>query len=134
MLGDVKFQGSNPMKYNNKRILVGIEDSESSTHALEYVADLARGGGFVIHAFHAIGPVPVELREFGGAENPRTERQLDSQLQQKRDHWIRTAKTEARLLLRCGPVTFGVRKTRRRRPSRHEDFQSSTGYRPRYFT
>jgi hypothetical protein len=56
MLGDVKFQGSNPMKYNSKRILVGIEDSESSTHALEYVADLARGdGGFVIHAFHAIG-------------------------------------------------------------------------------
>jgi nucleotide-binding universal stress UspA family protein len=100
MLGDVKFQGSNPMKYNSKRILVGIEDSESSTHALEYVADLARGdGGFVIHAFHAIGPVPVELREFGGAENPRTERQLDSQLQQKRDHWIRTAKTEARPFL-----------------------------------
>ena len=88
------------MKYNSKRILVGIEDSESSTHALEYVADLARGdGGFVIHAFHAIGPVPVGLREFGGAENPRTERQLDSQLQQKCDHWIRTAKTEARLLL-----------------------------------
>jgi len=39
------------------------------------------------------------LREFGGAENPRTERQLDSQLQQKRHHWIRTAKTEARPLL-----------------------------------
>src|SRR4030095_3714561 len=57
MLGDVKCQGSNPMKYNSKRILVGIEDSDSSTHALEYVADLARGdGGFVIHAFHAIGP------------------------------------------------------------------------------
>ena len=47
------------MKYNSKRILVGIGDSESSTHALEYVADLARGdGGFVIHAFHAIGPIP----------------------------------------------------------------------------
>jgi hypothetical protein len=118
------------MKYNSKRILVGIEDSESSTHALEYVAGLARGdGGLSFMPF-----MPLELREFGWAENPRTERQLDSQLQQKRDHWIRTAKTEARLLLRCGPVTFGVRKTRRRRPSRHEDFQSSTGYRPRYFT
>ena len=45
------------MKYNSKRILVGIEDSESSTHALEYVADLARGdGGFVIHAIGSVSP------------------------------------------------------------------------------
>src|SRR5215475_7248118 len=88
------------MKYSSKRILIGIEDSESSTHALEYVADLARdSGSFAIHVFHAVGPVPVEMREFGGAENPKTERQLYSQLHQKRDHWIRTAKTEAHPLL-----------------------------------
>ena len=69
------------MKYSSRRILVGIEDSESSTRVLEYVADLVRdGGSFVIHLLHAVGPVPLELREFPGAENPRTERQLDSQL------------------------------------------------------
>ena len=48
------------MKYSSKRILVGIDDSESSIHVLEYVADLARGNGdFVVHAFHAVGPVPL---------------------------------------------------------------------------
>ena len=84
------------MKYSSRRILVGIEDSESSTRLLEYVADLVRdGSSFVIHLLHAVGPVPVELREFRGAENPRTERQLDSQLQQKRDDWMLRAKTEA---------------------------------------
>lgn len=88
------------MKYSSKRILVGIEDSEASTHALEYVADLARdGSSFVIHLLHAVGPVPVELREFRGAENPKTERQLDSQLHQKRDDWMLRAKTQARPLL-----------------------------------
>src|SRR5215831_18310970 len=88
------------MKYSSRRILVGIEDSEMSRHALEYVADLARdSSSFAIHVFHAVGPIPVEMREFSGAENPKTERQLDSQLHQKRDQWIRTAKTEAHPLL-----------------------------------
>ena len=84
------------MKYSSRRILVGIEDSESSMRVLEYVADLVRdGSSFVIHLLHAVGPVPVELREFRGAENPKTERQLDSQLHQKRDDWMLRAKTEA---------------------------------------
>src|SRR5215475_1614164 len=87
------------MKYSSRRILIGIDDSESS-HALEYVADLARDStSFTIHVFHAVGPVPVEMREFRGAEDPKTERQLDSQLHQKRDQWIRTAKTQAHPLL-----------------------------------
>ena len=84
------------MSYSSRRILVGIEDSESSTRVLEYVADLVRdGSSFVIHLLHAVGPVPVELREFQGAENPKTERQLDSQLHQTRDDWMLRAKTEA---------------------------------------
>jgi nucleotide-binding universal stress UspA family protein len=88
------------MRYSSKRILVGIEDAESATLVLEYVADLARdSSNFVIHVFHAVGPVPLDLREFGGAENPKTEAQLDSQLHQKRDHWMRAAKSDARPLL-----------------------------------
>jgi nucleotide-binding universal stress UspA family protein len=88
------------MKYSSKRILVGIDDSESSIHVLEYVADLARGNGdFVVHAFHAVGPVPLELREFRGAEDPKTEDKLDSQLHRKRQEWIQTAKSQAQPLL-----------------------------------
>jgi nucleotide-binding universal stress UspA family protein len=88
------------MKYSSKRILLGIEDSESSTRVVEYVADLASGnGGFVIYAFHAVGPVPLELREFRGAEDPKTEEKLDSLLYRKREEWIETAKSQARSLL-----------------------------------
>jgi Universal stress protein family len=73
-------------------MLVGIKDSNSSTHVLEYVAELAKGNSdFVVHAFHALGPVPLELREFRGAEDPKTEEKLDSLLHRKRQKWIETA-------------------------------------------
>jgi nucleotide-binding universal stress UspA family protein len=88
------------MKYSSKRILVGIEDLESSTPVLDYVADLASGNvDFVVYAFHAVGPVPLELREFRGAEDPKTEDKLDSQLHRKRQEWIQTAKSQAQPLL-----------------------------------
>src|SRR6266487_6199752 len=88
------------MTYNSKRILLCIDDSESSKHAVDYVAGLARGDDcFVINIFHAVGPVPVELREFSGAENPKTEKQLDSELQQKRNDWAQVAESQARPLL-----------------------------------
>lgn len=60
------------MRHSSKRILLGVEDSKSSKPVLEYVADLASGSSdFVVHAFHVVGPVLMELREFGGAENPK---------------------------------------------------------------
>jgi hypothetical protein len=103
------------MKYSSRRILIGIENSQSSIRVLEYVADLVRDSSeFVVHVFHAVEPVPLELREFGGAENPQTEAQLDSQLHQKRDDWIRAAKSEADPLLenaRLQLSALGVQKT-----------------------
>ena len=88
------------MTYNSKRILLCIDDSESSMHAVDYVAALASGDDrFVINIFHAVGPVPVELREFSGAENPKIEKQLHSELQQKRNDWAQVAESQARPLL-----------------------------------
>ena len=44
------------MEYSSKRILVCIEDLESSTRLLDYVADLASGNeDFAIYPFHAVG-------------------------------------------------------------------------------
>ncbi|HEY7321740.1 MAG TPA: universal stress protein [Candidatus Binatia bacterium] len=88
------------MRYGSKRVLVGIEDSESSKRVLEYIADLASGNdGFVIHVSHAVGPVPPELREFRGVEDPKTERELDLQLRRRREEWIQLAKEKAQPLL-----------------------------------
>jgi nucleotide-binding universal stress UspA family protein len=88
------------MTYNSKRILLCIDDSESSKNAMDYVAALATGDDdFVINIFHAVGPIPMEFREFSGAENPKTEEHLDSELQQKQNDWARMAKSQARPLL-----------------------------------
>ena len=88
------------MMYSAKNILIGFDDSESSKRALEYVAGLAKdNGGFAVLVFHAVGPIPLELREFRGAENPKIEEQLDSELHRKRDQWVQTAKNQARPLL-----------------------------------
>jgi nucleotide-binding universal stress UspA family protein len=98
------------MKYSSKRMLVGIEDTDSSTHVLEYVADLTGGSsGFVIHAFHALGPVPLELREFRGAEDPKTEEKLDSLLHRKQEEWIETAKSQAQCLLENARLQLGAK-------------------------
>jgi hypothetical protein len=98
------------MKYSSKRILVGIEDFESSTPVLDYVADLASGNeDFVVYAFHAIGPVPLELREFRGAEDPKTEDKLDAQFDRKREEWIQTAKNHAQPLLENARVRLSAK-------------------------
>ena len=103
------------MMYSAKNILIGIDDSDSSKRALEYVADLTKdNGGFAIHVFHAVGPIPSELREFRGAENPKIEQQLESELHQKRDEWFERVKTQARPLLENARVqlsALGIRES-----------------------
>lgn len=101
--------------YSGKRILIGFDESESSKRALEYVADLAKDSDdFAIHVFHAVGPIPSELREFRGAENPKIEEQLESELHQKRDQWFETVKSQARPLLENARVqlsALGIRES-----------------------
>ena len=66
------------MKYNSKRILVGIEDSESSTHALEYVADLA--GVMVVLSFMPFMPLAPFLWSCVSSVGLR--------IQEPKDNWI----------------------------------------------
>jgi Universal stress protein family len=91
--------------YNSKRILLCVDDSKSSKRAVDYVAGLVGGSeGFVINIFHAVGPVPLALREFSGAENPKIEEQLDSELQQKRNDWARKAEYQAAPVLKSAKL------------------------------
>lgn len=77
-------------------ILLAADDSEASGRAVRYVADmLGRLGDAHVHLFHVLPPIPPELLEFGGAEDPGTERRLSDKLKQAQSEWVDRAKAEA---------------------------------------
>jgi K+-sensing histidine kinase KdpD len=51
----------------------------------------------------------MELREFRGAEDPKTEEKLDSRLHRKREEWSETAKSQARSLLENATLQLSAR-------------------------
>ena len=59
------------------RILVAVDDSEHSGRALRYVGTLLRDTRDVrVTLFHVLKPMPRELLEHGGSEDPRVEVRL----------------------------------------------------------
>jgi nucleotide-binding universal stress UspA family protein len=76
----------------DKNILVSVDDSEESMRVVRYVADVIGGReGFRIRLFHVLPPLPPNLLEFGGAENPKRERSLDRKVEDERDAWLDAA-------------------------------------------
>lgn len=81
-------------------LLIGIDGSSSSTRAVEYVAAMVAGGGERrIVLLHVLPPIPPELLEFGGAEDPEEERKLDEALKQEQEKWIKQATQAAAPLM-----------------------------------
>jgi nucleotide-binding universal stress UspA family protein len=65
----------------NKNILVAIDDSEASDRAIDYVAQIVGGGrGFYILLLHVPAPMPPQLLEHGGAENPAQAQRAQAEL------------------------------------------------------
>jgi nucleotide-binding universal stress UspA family protein len=78
------------------RLLLVVDESPSSKAAVDYVAKvLGHRRGFQVCLAHFLRPLPPILMEFGGAENPDKERQLDAQLHRDQQQWIETAKRKA---------------------------------------
>src|SRR5215470_3043291 len=74
---------------NAKHILIAVDDSEASYRAVAYVGSLLRGGeGFRVCLVHALPPLPREVLEFGGSEDPQQEDREEMQLQTAQDRWI----------------------------------------------
>ena len=81
-------------------ILLAIDDSVASRKAIAYVAALARRQkGLGIHIFHAIDPLPTQLQEFRGAENPDDEKTLENELKLKQHSWHQEATNAAAPLI-----------------------------------
>jgi len=71
------------------RILIAVDDSEHSARALRYVGTLLRDVRNVqVTLFHVLKPMPRELLEHGGSENPVEEVRLATELQQDQENWV----------------------------------------------
>src|SRR5438094_1133997 len=91
-----RISGATRKKTHNNRLFVVVDGSSSSKHAVEYLARvLASRRGFQVCLAHFLSPLPTGLLEFGGAEDPDKERQLDTQLKTEQQQWIAAAKKEA---------------------------------------
>ncbi len=85
----------------NARLLLVIDGSLSSKRAAQYTGTiLGRRRGLQIHLLHLLPPLPRELLEFGGAENPRKEQQLETELRREQKQWIASAKASAKPALK----------------------------------
>lgn len=72
------------------RILIAVDDSEYSAQALGYVGHLLRDARDVqVTLFHVLKPMPRELLEHGGSEDPAQERCLAEALRQDQENWVR---------------------------------------------
>lgn len=64
--------------------------------AVTYVSEIINGRQNIrICLFHVLPPIPPKLLEYGGAEDPHTERRLSEELKTAQAQWIDTAKTAA---------------------------------------
>lgn len=72
------------------RILVAVDDSEHSERALRYVGTLLRDTRDAhITLFHVLKPMPRELLEHGGSEDPAVEVRLAEGLRKDQEDWVR---------------------------------------------
>ena len=87
-------------KNKTERFLVVFDESSGSKRAVDYAGRVIGGRrNFVITLLHLLPPLPPELLEFGGAENPRQEQKLEAELRSDQQAWIRSAKKSAKTSL-----------------------------------
>ena len=83
------------------RVLIAVDDSEHSARALRYVGTLLRDvHDAQVTLFHVLKPMPRELLEHGGSENPAEEVRLAEELRRDQAHWVTTeSATESPILV-----------------------------------
>jgi len=73
------------------RILVAVDESHNCSRAIQYVGSLLHNTpDIAVTLFHVSKPMPRELLEHGGSENPDAETRLSQQLHKEQEAWIRT--------------------------------------------
>ena len=81
----------------NGKILVAIDSTDASSQALNYVVRLLeKSNGVQFRLLHVLPPIPPELREHGGSEDPDEELALGEKLMEAQSGWIGEAKAKAK--------------------------------------
>ena len=85
-----KIEPASRSRTSPKQILVVVDDSDQSLHTVQYVGALLRETQNVsITLFHVLNPMPRELMEHGGSEDPTVEDHLGEQLRKEQEEWVR---------------------------------------------
>jgi nucleotide-binding universal stress UspA family protein len=80
----------------DKCLLIAIDASEASDRAVAYVARMMQGQpGLRVLLCHVSSPMPPELLEFGGRENPGAEERTEAVLHGTQAAWLEQAKQAA---------------------------------------
>lgn len=98
------------------RLLIVLDDSKASKRAVEYVGKVVgKRRGFRICLVHVLPPLPPQLLEHGGSEDPAKEARLEIDLKAEQRRWISAAKKasqkgldEARGILRKAGIASGA--------------------------
>jgi len=97
-----------PGKALLSRILIAVDGSEHSARALDYVGTLLRDTRDVqVTLFHVLKPMPRELLEHGGSEDPAEEVRLAKKLQEDQENWVLTESRFEHPILLTAMELFG---------------------------
>ena len=89
------------------RLLLVTDDSAVSRRAVRYVGKfIGRRRGFRICLVHVLPPLPPELLEHGGSEDPAKEAQLELDLKAEQGRWISAARKASQKGLDKARVTL----------------------------
>ena len=111
------------------RLLVVLDDSAASKRAVKYVGKfVGKRTGFRICLLHVLPPMPSELLEHGGSENPMKESRLGVNQKTEQHRWISAAKKAsqrsmdgARATLQTAGVSAGTVKALSYEPGENQD-------------
>ena len=85
---------------DRQHILVAIDDFPMTQHLEDCLRKTVKDRTAVtIHLFHALGPLPPQLLESRGAEDPTDEKKVEAEQIQQQESWFIRARQEAEPLL-----------------------------------
>jgi len=83
-----------------QHILVAIDDFPMTQHLEDCLRKTVQDPNAVtVHLFHALGPLPPQLLESRGAEDPAKEKKVEAEQVQQQESWFSRARAEAEPLL-----------------------------------
>ena len=103
----------------NQKLFVALDEHSISTELVKYLGQIISGKqGLEVCLLHMLSPLPPELREFRGSEDPELEEQLDREMDVVSQRWTQAAHTPARpvfekaisILTRAGVSPNSIRR------------------------